>query len=242
MVVVGGVKADEVFRLAEKYMGPIPAHDPPPPLRTIEPKQLGERRVTVRKTAQLPILDVAYHVPQAQGPDYYTLELLQSILTQGESSRLYRSLVDQQQLAVEVQSSHGATFDPFLFTFTVQPRMGVAPEKVEEALYSEIEKLKAAGVDEHELQKAKNQAISRYYRSLRSINRRANVIGTYETLFGDYHKITTVEEEYNRVTPADIQRAVRQYFDPDNRTVATLIPTPEASGGAASQASEEGKR
>ena len=230
MVVVGAVKADEVFRLAEKYMEPIPAHDPPPPVRTVEPKQLGERRISVHKFAQLPIVEIGYHVPQAQGPDYYTLELLRTLLTTGESSRLYRSLVDQQQLAIEVQSSHEATFDPFLFTFTVQPRQGIAPEKAEQAFYAEIEKLKTAGVDDHELQKAKNQAISAYYRSLRSINRRANVIGRYETLFGDYRKVANVEQEFNKVSAADIQRAAKEYFDVNNRTVATLVPDSSAPG------------
>ena len=224
MVVVGDVKADAVFRLAEKYMEPIPAHDPPPPVRTVEPKQLGERRIWVHKFAQLPIVEIGYHVPQATGPDYYTLELLQRLLTSGESSRLYRSLVDRQQLAIEVQSSHEATIDPFIFTFTVQPRQGVAPEKAEQAVYVEIEKLKSAGVDEHELQKAKNQAIAAYYRSLQSINRRANVIGRYQVLFGDYHKLATVEQEFNKVTAADIQRAAKEYFDVNNRTVATLVP------------------
>jgi zinc protease len=224
MVVVGGVKAEDVFRLADQYMAPIPAHDPPPPVRTVEPKQLGERRVWVHKFAQLPIVEIAYHVPQAQGADFYTLELLQTVLTTGESSRLYRSLVDQQQLAVEVQSSHDATFDPFLFTFTVQPRQGIAPEKAEQALYAEIEKLKTTSLDDHELQKAKNQAISGHYRSLRSINRRANVIGRYEVFFGDYRKLADVEQEFNKVTAADIQRAAKQYFDVNNRTVATLVP------------------
>ena len=230
MVVVGDVKADSVFQLAEKYMEPIPAHDPPPPVRTVEPKQLGERRIAVHKFAQLPIIQIGYHVPQAQALDYYTLELLQALLTTGESSRLYRSLVDQQQLAVQVQSGHEATIDPFLFTFTVQPRQGVAPEKAEQALYAEVDKLKAAAVDDHELQKAKNQVISSYYRSLRSINRRANVIGRYEVLFGDYHKLANVEQEFSKVTAADIQRAAKEYFDVNNRTVATLIPdtAPEA--------------
>ena len=230
MVVVGDVKADSVFQLAEKYMEPIPAHDPPPPVRTVEPKQLGERRIAVHKFAQLPIIQIGYHVPQAQGPDYYTLELLQALLTTGESSRLYRSLVDQQQLAVQVQSGHEATIDPFLFTFTVQPRQGVAPEKAEQALYAEVDKLKTAAVDDHELQKAKNQVISSYYRSLRSINRRANVIGRYQVLFGDYHKLANVEQEFSKVTAADIQRAAKEYFDVNNRTVATLIPdtAPEA--------------
>jgi len=228
MVVVGDVKADNVFRLAEKYMEPIPAHDPPPPVRTVEPKQLGERRIEVHKFAQLPIVEIGYHVPQAQGPDYYTLELLQAILTTGESSRLYRSLVDQQQLAIQVQSGHEATIDPFLFTFTIQPRQGIAPAKAEQALYAELDKLKATEVDDHELQKAKNQVISSYYRALRSINRRANVIGRYQVLFGDYHKLANVEQEFNKVTASDIQRAANQYFDVNNRSVATLIPTAEA--------------
>jgi zinc protease len=227
MVVVGAVKADDVFRLAEKYMGPIPAHDPPPPVRTVEPKQLGERRISVHKFAQLPIVEIAYHVPQALGPDFYTLELLQTLLTRGESSRLYRSLVDQQQLAIEVESYHQVTFDPSLFAFTVEPRQGVAPEKAEQALYAELEKLKTSGVDEHELQKAKNQAIASHYRLLRSINRRANVIGRYEVFFGDYHKLATVEGEYNKVTASDIQRAAKEYFDINNRTVATLVPDAE---------------
>jgi len=237
MVVVGDVKADNVFRLAERYMEPIPAHDPPPPVRTVEPKQLGERRISVHKFAQLPIVEIGYHVPQAQGADYYTLELLQALLTTGESSRLYHSLVDQQQLAIRVQSSHDSTIDPYLFTFTIQPRRGVEPEKAEQAFYAEVDKLKASGVDEHELQKAKNQVISSYYRSLRSINRRANVIGRYEVLFGDYHKLANVEQEYSKVTAADIQRAAKEYFDVNNRTVATLIPTAEEASnqGAAEE-------
>ena len=241
MVVVGSVKADAIFRLAEKYMEPIPAHDPPASVRTVEPKQLGEKRVSVHKFAQLPIVEIAYHVPQAQGPEFYTLELVQTLLTNGESSRLYRALVDQQQLAVEVQSSHRITFDPFMFTFTVQPRQGVAPEKAEQAFYAEIEKLKSAGVDEHELQKAKNQALANHYRSLSSINRRANVIGRYEVFFGDYHKLANVEQEYNKVTAADIQRAARQYFDVNNRTVATLVPdsTPETADKPSAGSSEK---
>ncbi|HLZ41393.1 MAG TPA: pitrilysin family protein [Candidatus Sulfotelmatobacter sp.] len=239
MVVVGDVKADNVFSLAEKYMEPIPAHDPPPPVRTIEPRQLGERRIEVHKFAQLPIIEIGYHVPQAQGPDYYTLELLQALLTTGESSRLYRSLVDQQQLAIQVRSGHDATIDPFLFTFTVQPRQGVAPEKAEQALYAEIDKLKSTGVDDHELQKAKNQVISSYYRSLRSINRRANVIGRYQVLFGDYHKLANAEQEFNKVSAADIQRAAKEYFDVNNRTVATLIPTAEKAADNNAPAEEK---
>jgi predicted Zn-dependent peptidase len=178
-------------------------------------------------------------VPQAQGPDYYTLELLQALLTTGESSRLYRSLVDQQQLAIQVRSAHEATIDPYLFTFTIQPRQGVAPEKAEQALYVEVDKLKTAAIDDHELLKAKNQVISSYYRSLRSINRRANVIGRYQVLFGDYHKLANVEQEFNKVTAADVQRAAKEYFDVNNRTVATLIPTAEEASDKNAPAEEK---
>src|SRR5262249_3649136 len=81
MVVVGNVKAEEVFRLAKKYIDPTPARNPPPPVRTVEPKQLGERRVWVHKVAQLPLLNVAYHVPDAKSPDYYALDLVDTVLT-----------------------------------------------------------------------------------------------------------------------------------------------------------------
>ena len=138
-----------------------------------------------------------------------------------------------------MQSSHEATFDPYIFTFTVQPRQGVAPEKAEQALYAEVDKLKAASVDEHELQKAKNQAISAHYRSLRSINRRANVIGRYDVLFGDYRKLANVEQEFNKVTAADIQRAAKQYFDVNNRTVATLVPDSAPEDKAKANSAEE---
>lgn len=239
VVVVGGVKASDVFALADKYFAPIPAHDPPPPVRTDEPVQLGEHRVVVHKFAQLPLLAIGYHVPNAVSPDYYALSLLDTILSSGESSRLYRSLVDQQQLALSVQTVFGPRFDPTLFTLFAQPRAGVAPEKVEAAYYAELDKLKSTPVDEHELQKARNQAVARYYRSLRSINQRANTIGEYQVLFGDWHKLGGVEAAYDKVTAADIQRVARQYFGEDNRTVATLIPDTRAAAANAPNAKTE---
>jgi zinc protease len=234
MVVVGNVKADEVFRLAQKYIEPIPPRNPPPPVRTVEPKQLGERRVWVHKVAQLPLLNVAYHVPDAKSPDYYALDLVDTVLTAGESSRLYRALVDQQ-LAVEIQSGNPTNLDPELFGISVQPRQGVTTDKVEQVLYAEIDRLKETPLDEHELAKIKNQAIARYYRSLRSINGRANAIGTYEIFFGDYHKLAQVEQEYMKVTASDIQRVVKQYFDINNRTVGILIPDSAPAGEASTE-------
>ena len=229
MVVVGGVKAADVFALADRYIGPIPTHAVPPPVRTKEPAQLGERRVTVDKFAQAPLLDIGYHAVNAKSSDFYTFQMIDNILTTGQSSRLYRDLVDGQQLAVRINSSLGATMDPSLFEFSTQPRKGVPVEKLEAAIYAELVKLQAEGPTPDELQKARNQAVASYYRSLRSIAGRAQVIGQADVIFGDYHHMATVEASINAVTAADIQRVLKQYFQPTNRTVAILIPTaPEA--------------
>jgi zinc protease len=233
MVVVGAVKAEEVFRLADKYMGPIPVHDPPPPVRTKEPVQNGERRVYLDRMAQAPLLFAAYHTVDAQSPDYYALQLVDNLLTTGQSSRLYRAVVDAQ-LATSVGSSQAAKIDPGLFTLSAQVRKGVPVEKVEQVIYAELAKLEADGPSAEELQKAKNQFIASYYRSLQSIAERAQEIGVEQVIFGDYHNLAQVEPRINAVTAADIQRVLKLYFQPTNRTVAVLVPTAaQAAKGAA---------
>ncbi|MGB7283856.1 MAG: pitrilysin family protein, partial [Candidatus Acidiferrum sp.] len=104
MVVVGDVSAEEIFKLCEEYIEPIPSHEPPPPVTTAEPEQLGERRLVVHKPAQLPLLMIAYHVPQTNNPEFYALNILRSVLFQGESSRMYQRLVDKDQTALDVSS------------------------------------------------------------------------------------------------------------------------------------------
>ena len=224
VVIVGDVKADEVIRLAEKYLEPIPARNLPPKVKTVEPPQMGERRTTVRKPAQQPILLVAYHVPQADHPDYYALELLDNILSRGDSSRLYQRLVDKGQLAIQVSSNNAMNMDSGLFIFGVLPRAGIDTATCENALYDELEKIVADSVTETELTKAKNQMMASFYRSTQTINGRANNIGTYEVFFGDYRKLFSASEQMNKVTADDIQRVAKLYFSENNRTVATLIP------------------
>ena len=238
MVVVGGVKAEDVFLLADKYMGPIPVHDPPPPVRTKEPAQQGERRVTVSKFAQAPLLFIGYHAVDARSKDFYAFQLLDNLLTTGQSSRLYRTLVDGQQLATTVNSGLGPTMDPSLFRLTAQPRKGVAPEKLEAAMYAELSRLQSEGPSAEELQKSKNQATAAFYRSLESIAGRAQVIGSEEVIFGDYHRMSSVEQSINAVTPADIQRVMKQYLQANNRTVAVLIPTSAPEQGAGQNSSK----
>ncbi len=230
MVVVGSVKAEEVYRLAQKYIEPIPSHDPPPPVVTAEPEQLGEKRLTVKKFAQLPIVMMAYHAVNAKSPDYYALQVLEAVLFDGQSSRMYQRVVDKDQLAIAINGGSGASFDPTLFTISAQPKAGIAPERVEKAVYEELEKIKSTPPTELELQKAKNMLLADFYRQMKTINGRANAIGTYEVFFGDYRKLFSAADEYAKVTAADVQRVAKQHFSEKNRTVATLIPEKQEAG------------
>jgi zinc protease len=224
MVVVGDVSPEEVFSLCEKYIEPIPSHPPPPPVTTVEPEQLGERRLVVHKPAQLPMLMIGYHVPQTNNKDYYALNILTTALYHGESSRMYQRLVDKDQIALDVESFTEPAFDPTLDIIFAQPRQGVDPQLCERAIYEELERAKSAPISDQELEKAKNIRLMEFYQRMRTINGRGNTIGTYEVFFGDYNKLFDAAKSYAAVTKEDVQRVAKEYFGENNRTVATLLP------------------
>jgi zinc protease len=225
MVVVGDVSPEEVFQLCEKYIEPIPSHAAPQPVTTVEPEQLGERRVIVHKESELPLLMLAYHIPPTNSPDFYALNILRTILFQGESSRMYQRLVDKDQTALDVSSMVEPAFDPTIVEVIAQPKQGIDPQACEKAIYEEIDKAKSAAVSDTELQKAKNIRLVEFYRQMRTISGRANTIGTYEVFFGDYSRIFDAAKNYSAVTNEDVQRVAKLYFGANNRTVATLLPT-----------------
>ncbi len=224
MVAVGDVTAEEIFKLCEQYIEPIPSHAPPPAVTTIETEQLGERRLVVHKPAELPLLMVGYHFPKTNSPDFYALNILRTVLFQGESSRMYQRLVDKDQIALSVDDGAEPAFDPTLDEVVVQPKQGVDPLTCEKALYEEFERAKAGLITDQELEKAKNIRLVEFYRQMRTISGRANTIGTYEVFFGDYNKLFDAAKNYAAVTKEDVQRVAKAYFGANNRTVATLIP------------------
>ncbi|MGB8323293.1 MAG: pitrilysin family protein [Candidatus Acidiferrum sp.] len=230
MVVVGDVTPEEVFALCEKYLESIPSHAPPPPVTTLEPEQLGERRLVVHKPAELPLLMVAYHIPQSNNPDFYALNILRTILFQGESSRMYQRLVDKDQIALSVESNVNSAFDPTVVQISAQPKEKVDPQLCEKAIYEELERVKTAPVSDQEVEKAKNIRLAEFYRQVRTISGRANTIGTYEVFFGDYNKLFDAAKNYNAVTKEDVQRVAQKYFGANNRTVATLLPDTDEKG------------
>jgi len=221
-VIVGDVKADEVKKLATKYFGGIPKRALPPAVRTVEPEQKGERRVFVAKeSATSANLAIAYKVPAANSPDYYALEVLQSILGDGKTSRLYKALVEQQ-LATQVSASSMDGFDPGLLYLSAVATAKTPPAQLEQALLAEVDNLVKNGVTADELQKVKNQKLLNLYREQETINGKAQQLGNYEVFFGDYKKMFDAPAAYEKLTPADIQAVAAKYLKKSQRTVGVL--------------------
>jgi zinc protease len=222
VVIVGDVKADQVKKLATRYFGAIPKGALPPAVRTVEPEQKGERRLFVAKeSATAPNLMVAWKVPAVSDPDAYALELLQAILGQGKTSRLYRALVDSQ-LATQVAAFSMDSFDPGLIYVYSVAAAKVEPARLEQALLAEIDRLVKDGVTEEELQKVKNQKLVGIYRELETINGKAEQLGMAEVYLGDYRKMFDMPARYQAVTTADIQKVAAKYLKKSQRTVGVL--------------------
>ncbi|HZE18655.1 MAG TPA: pitrilysin family protein [Candidatus Angelobacter sp.] len=225
MVVAGDVTPEEVFALAEKYFGPIPAVAQPPEEITKEPPQIGERRVTLKKFGQTPLLEMAFHIGASADKDAEARVILVNILGAGESSRLYRRLVDQDRLAIDASAFQNPSgFDPGLLKIAVTVAPAKTLEATEKALLEELAKIGASGVTEAELRKAKNAAQSGYWRQLETINAKAASLGSFQMMRGDYHALFTSPERFEKVTRAQVQDLARRTFDEKNRTVGVLIP------------------
>ena len=222
VVVSGNVKADEVKRLAEKYMASIPSSNPPQAVHLVEPPQTGERRVMVQKEVPNPYLMIGYHTPEARNKDFYSLSILSSVLSSGNSSRLYSELVDKKQLATTIGTDFSESFDPNLFQVYALTAAGVKEADLEAAIYNEIEKVKKEGITDQELQKIKNQKLMEFYGQIETINGKSNNIGTYELFFGDYRKMFDAPAEYSKITLDDVKRVANEYFKKSNRTVGIL--------------------
>ena len=224
VVVVGDVNTGEVYKLAQKYFEPIPVRATPPEVRTKEPEQNGERRVTIHKDVTVPNIMIAYHVPQAGHEDYYALEIFNAILSSGNSSRLKKSLVFDQQLATSISSEMPVSLDPDVFIIYATASSLENADAMEKAIYAEIEKIAKEGITEKELQKIKNQKLMEFYQNIETINGRANSIGSYEFFFGDYKKLYEAPELFSKVSIGDVQRIANKYFKKENRTFGILKP------------------
>ncbi len=223
-VIVGDVTFEQVRKLADQYIAPIPARGLPPKIRTIEPEQNGEKRVTTYKDITTPNVLLAYHTPDAKHEDYYAIDILSSLLSSGNSSRLTKSLVMDTTIASSVFTSFGESFNPYLFNIYAIAGDKISAMELEKAILGQIDKIIRDGVTDKELEKVKNQKLVDLYHTLESINGKANSLGTYEVFFGGYQKMFDAPEAYRKVTVNDIKRVAAKYFTERNRTVGYLLP------------------
>lgn len=229
LVMSGDVTEAEALALAKKHLETIPRRAGPPPVRTKEPEQKGERRVVLNRPAELPLQMFAFHVPATSHADTPAIELLTTVLAQGRSSRLEQRLVEREQLALTVQAYTNEAIDPTLWNFYIQPRAGIKTEQTEAALYSEFERVAKTPVDDAELRKAKSQYLASFYRQMKTLGGKAGLIGGFEIFHGDAARLNDWPAKIEKLTAADLQRVAQAYLTEQNRTVATLVPTKEST-------------
>ncbi|MEJ1963017.1 MAG: pitrilysin family protein [Gammaproteobacteria bacterium] len=229
-VVAGDVSPDEVFALARQYLEPIPRQAAPEPVLAREPEQEGERRVVVRRNAQTPLLQYAYKAPAAADPRAPALNLLISILVDGDASRLYRELVENRKVIVDLGGNWHEGFDPALLWLYFTLAEGSDPEAVRPVIDAELARLANDGVTAEELRRAKSMAAVAFWKKLSTIDGKAQLLGEYEVFHGDWAKLFTAPAELERVTAEDVRAVARDVLDVNRRTVGILIPDPDAQG------------
>lgn len=228
LVVAGDIRKDDLLPRIQALFGKIPRGPDLPQLVTVEPPQRGERRVFVKKEAELPLVFVVYHAPNLTHPDTFALDILGYVLGGGQSARLHQRIVYEQQLASYVTADYsGVHVDPYLLGLSAGPLPGKTAEEVERALYAEVERIQREPITDRELQKAKNQIESEFIFAQDSVHQLATLLGAWESV-ASWKLLAGYLDGIRQVTAADVQRVARQYLTPEKRTVAILIPTKPA--------------
>ena len=226
VVAVGAFQAPALMEKIKARFGRIPRGATPPPVTAVEPVQNGQRRVVVRKQAQLPLVYLAYPVPNQTSNDAPALEMLSTIISSGRASRLYRSLVYERSIALDAGGDYSwFSFDPNLFWFWATAMPGQTPETLEKELLAEMAKLETEPVTTLELQRARNQIEAAFVFQEDSVHRRAALLARFE-LSGGHAMKDRYLERVRAVTAADVQRVARAYFLEKNRNVGVLLPQP----------------
>lgn len=225
IIISGDVNPDNVIADVRKHFEGIPnAMKNSTDKKTSEPEQKGERRIYLKKDAELPYVLIAYHTPSFPHDDSFALEVLSAVLSGGKSSILYRNIVREKQIALNAFADYNALQrDPFLFVIgaTAAPQKNIGD--IEKALSEEIEKIRKSPPSEKEVQKAKNQIEASFVFAQDSSYSRALYAGMFAML-GDRRLMDRYLEGIRKVRPEDVQAAARKYLIEDNKTVGVLVP------------------
>jgi predicted Zn-dependent peptidase len=225
IAVVGDVDADDVKKFAKKYFSGVRKGPDPAPVDTVEPEQVGARRLVIEDASQ-PMMMIGYPIPSAKDPDYTAYELLSSVIGGGRSSRLTEKLVKDAQVAVQAQAFTGFPGEkyPNLFTMLVVSAAGEDPEAVEDMVYDIVEKdLRDNPVTQAELDGARARVKAALVRSLRSNSGLASMLATFDQQYGGWEELFNVEERIGKVTVDDLNRVAAETFIKSNRNVGIIV-------------------
>jgi predicted Zn-dependent peptidase len=233
IVLVGDLKAPEVLPMVERYFNRLPKSPAPDPNRTVEPPQISERRVVLRETAQ-PVYLEGYHRPAITDKDNAVYDVMELLMSDGRTSRLYRSLVRDKKLAVNAVGFNGFPGQkyPNLFAFFAIPTAGHTAADLADPIHAEIDRLKSEDVTAEELQSIKTKAKAQLVRQLDSNEGLALQLAEYQTLFGDWRELFREVDDIDKVSAGDIRRVANSLFMPANRTVAMIESTKTAAAAA----------
>jgi predicted Zn-dependent peptidase len=242
VIVVGDFKTKELLELIEKYYREIPGQTPPRNPVNSEPRQRGQRRVLFYKKAEVETFGVAFQAPAADAPGFYAAEVLQYILGSGRSSRLYKRLIYDAQIAANVNVFTEWRRHPGLLKIYVDMKPGHKASEGEKMLDEELTRIREQPVSETELQKAKNNIRAHFIRQMKTNQGKGEVVGTFEILWGDWAKHKEFLDKIDAVTVENVKEAAAHYLSDLNETVVTLVPQEppgdeESSGTAPAQES-----
>ena len=226
--IAGNIDYSDARDLVERYFGDIPRGTRTVPRPDIvEPPLGGEVRDTIFDNIQLPAVVQTYRIPAQGTDDYYAVQMLAQLLSGGQSARMYKKLVDEDQLALQVGSFPLDMEDPGLNIVFGISGLGVDPAQLEAGMDAEVKRAQTEAIPEREFQKLRNQMEAQFITSNSNVASIAESLANYEMYFGDANLINTELDRYMAVTPADIQRVAKQYFVPENRVVLYYLPKPE---------------
>jgi zinc protease len=231
LVIVGDFDPKEAMDLVNQYVGKVAKSDHRVPRDIpVEPPQTKERRIRLEENVPLPAVVVAHHITFDGHPDSYPLHIAAKVLSDGQSSRIYRKLVYEKQLALAAFGQGNIIENPNLFYAVAIVQRGKTPEEATAALIAELDRLKAEPISPAELQQTKNQ-MARDYILIRESNKdKARVLAHAVVIHDD---ITTADGEFDifqNMTAAEVQRVAQKYFTPENRLIITIMPRGAGSG------------
>jgi len=228
LTLVGDFDSAEVMKKIEKYFDDIPQQNPPPAPNMTEPKQTAERRKTIEDPlAQLPRLDILYKIPAGNTPDFYAMDFMGDVLSQGQSSRLYLKMVKEKELVTNISCGPELRRGPGLFWCSMNVRPGKDPAEVEKALYEELDKLKNEPITDAEVEKERMAVKRNEAEQLQSTLGRASEMGEFAVFFGDPDLINSYGKKLLAESKAQLQQAAKTYLTPTNRTVVLTLPKPK---------------